>query len=164
PLEARAARAGARTDNSPTDAERGIERAGVDADGRIAGDVRLTVAADGRARDAGPGIIGDAVTRHVLVGAGHAVARDLAEDEARVDLLHLLPGDAAAGQGARAHRFDDGVGVAQQIQIGRNALGRAQIEYDALFAAVEMPVQEGDAVDDRERHLADVVAAGILDL
>ena len=42
--------------------------------------------------------------------------------------------------------------------------GRLQVEHDALLAAVQVPVQERDAVDDRKRHLADVVAAGVLDL
>jgi hypothetical protein len=67
-------------------------------------------------------------------------------------------------EGAGPHRFDDGIGAAQQIDVRRHALGGAQIEHDGLFAAIEVPVQQRDAVDDRERHLTDVVAARILDL
>src|SRR5262249_39640607 len=50
------------------------------------------------------------------------------------------------------------------IEVYVHRFRRAQVEHDALLAAVQVPVQQRDAVDDRERHLADVVAARPLDL
>ena len=40
----------------------------------------------------------------------------------------------------------------------------AQVEHDAALAAVDVEVQQRDALDDRPRHLADVVARRRLDL
>ena len=85
----------ARTDDRRADAERRIERPGVDADGRVRRDGRLLVGAVRGARHAGPCVVGDAVTRHVLVRAGHAVAGVCAEDDARVHLLELVEAEAA---------------------------------------------------------------------
>jgi len=98
------------------------------------------------------------------VGPGHAVSRDLAEDDAWVHLAHLLEADAAALQCPRPHRLDHGVCAAHELEVGGDALGLAQVDHDAALAAVQVPVEQRDAVDDRERHLTDVVAAGVLDL
>src|SRR5262249_32014207 len=74
----------ARADDRGADAERRVERARVDADRRVRGDGREPVLVDGRARDARPRVVGDAMARHVLVRPGHAVAGMRAEDDARV--------------------------------------------------------------------------------
>src|SRR5262249_25651827 len=74
-----ARRAGA--DDGRTDAERCVERARIDPDGRVGRDGRQAVVGVARARDAGPRIVRDPMARHVLVRPGHAVARVRAEDD-----------------------------------------------------------------------------------
>src|SRR5690606_1494906 len=68
-LEATRLAGGAGADDRRADAERGVQRAGVDADRRVARDRRLAVGVERRARGAGPRVVGDAVTRHVAIRA-----------------------------------------------------------------------------------------------
>ena len=63
------------------DAERAVQRPGVDTDRDVLRHVAEAVVVVGRCDDAGPRVEGDAVTRQVLVGAGHAVAGDRAEHD-----------------------------------------------------------------------------------
>src|SRR5262249_18706084 len=67
-LEAAARSRGARADDRRADAERRVERAGVDADRRVGRDRREALRVVRRPRHAGPGVVGDPVARHVLVG------------------------------------------------------------------------------------------------
>ena len=100
----------------------------------------------------------------VLVRTGRAVARDRAEHDLGVDLLQLLEAEAALGERAGAHRLDHRVGVADELEVDLDRLGLAQVERDAALVAVDVEVQQRVALDDRPRHLADVVALGRLDL
>src|SRR4029450_7522301 len=85
----------ARADDAGENAERRVQRPGVDADGGVARNRGQPVGVEGGARDTGPGIVGDAMARHILVGAGRAVAGNGAEDDARVHLAQLLIGQAS---------------------------------------------------------------------
>src|SRR5262249_11467864 len=80
-------------------------------------------------------------------------------DDARVYLLHALVAQAAARERTRSHRLDHRIAAAHEVEVGLDGFGLLQIEDDALLAAVQVPVQQRDAVDDREGHLADVVPA-----
>ena len=66
--------------------------------------------------DAGPRVVRDAVARQVAVRAGHAVAGDRAQHDARVDLAQALEAEAAPRETARAHRLDHGVGAARRAR------------------------------------------------
>src|SRR5262249_46240632 len=101
-LEAASDAGGARADDRRADAERGVERAGVDADRRVGRNRReaLDVVRPGHA---GPGVVGDPVARHVLVRPGHAVAGGGAGDELRVYLVQPVVAQPAGLQGTRPH-------------------------------------------------------------
>src|SRR5262249_50737891 len=66
-LEAATASTGASTNDRRANAQGRVEWAGVDADGCVARDRGEAVGVDHRTRHAGPGIVGDPVTGHVLV-------------------------------------------------------------------------------------------------
>ena len=112
----------------------------------------------------GPHVVRDAVARHVAVRAGRAVAGDRAEHDARVDLAQLLEAEPAAFEPAGAHRLDDRVGVAHELEERVAARVGAQVEHDALLAPADVQEEERDAFDDRPRHPAPVVALRRLDL
>ena len=112
------------------DAERAEERPDVDADVRVRRHLDEPVVGDDRVDQSGPGVVGDAVARQVAVGAGGAVARDRAEDDARVDRPARLVADAPLGQAAGPHRLDDGVGLAHEVEERRLAVVGAQVEHD----------------------------------
>src|SRR5690606_17380130 len=118
------------TDDAGEDAERPEERPRVDADRRVLGDVAEALLVGLRWHQARPRVVRDAVARHVLVGAGHAVAGDRAEDDLRVDLLQVLVAEAAAGEATGAHRLDDRVRVLHQLAEDLLALLGAQVEGD----------------------------------
>ena len=112
----------------------------------------------------GPHVVGDAVAGHVLVGAGHAVAGDGAEHDAGVHLAAGLVAEPAPLEAPRAHGLDDRVGAGHQVEEHRPALLGAQVEGDRALAPADVEVHQRGALDDRPRHLADVVARGRLDL
>ena len=107
---------------------------------------------------AGPHVVGDAVARHVLVRAGHAVAGDRAEHDAGLTSQQPVVAEAAPFEAAGAHGLDHRVGVAHEVEVDLDAFGRAQVEHDAALAPVDVEVHQRDALHDRPRHLADVVA------
>src|SRR4029450_5489436 len=90
------------SDDPGQDAERAEQRARVDAHRRVLGDIGEPLLVDARVHQAGPGVVGDAVAGHVLVRAGHAVARDGDEHERGVHLAQRLVAHAAAGGGRAA--------------------------------------------------------------
>ena len=117
-----------------------------------------------RADQPAPGVVGDAVAGQVLVGAGHAVARDRAEHDRRVDLLEVVEAQAAPGQGAGTHGLHHGVGAPHQVLVHLDAFGRAQVEGDRPLAAADVVVQQRVALDDRPGHAPDVVTGRTLHL
>ena len=155
---------GAGADHRGQDAERPEERAGVDPDGGVLGEVGEPLVVGGDVDDAGPRVVGHAVARVVAVGARHAVARDGAEHDLGVHGAQVVEPDAAPGQRAGPHRLDDGVGRGDQLlHDGDTRLG-AQVEHQRPLAPVQVEVHERGALDDGPGHLADVVAGGRLDL
>ena len=154
----------ARVEDAGNDCEHAEERAGVDPDRRVVREVWTALLVVHRGDDARPRVVRDAVTRHVAVRAGRAVAGDVAQHDARIDLAHLVEADAPSFERAGSHRHDDRVGFAHEVEEDLDAFRLAQVERDAALAPVALPVQERDAVDDRPAHLAHVVAAGRLDL
>ncbi len=114
--------------------------------------------------DAGPRVVRDAVTRHVAVRTGHAVAGDRAEHDARIDLLEVVEAEAAAREPAGPHRLDHGVGVADELEERVPSHVGAEVEHDALLAPADVQEQQRDAFDDRPRHTPAVVAGRRLDL
>ena len=136
----------------------------MDAHGGVLGKVGEAVLVDLGGDDAGPGVEGHAVGREVLVGPGHPVAGDGAEDEPGVDGLQVVVAHAPSGQAAGAHGLDHHVGGGGQRLEGGHVLVGAQVHDDAALAPVDVEVHEGDALDDGPGHLADVVAGGRLDL
>ena len=151
-------------DDAGQHAQRTEQRAGVDAHRRVLGDVGEAVLVERRVHQAGPRVVGDAVARQVLVGAGGAVAGDPAEHDAGVDLAQLLVAEAAALERAGAHALDHGVALAGQLEERGHALGALEVEHEAALAAADVQVHQRHALDDRPRHLADVVTRRRLDL
>jgi hypothetical protein len=163
-LEHRALARLPRADHGGEDAEGADDRARVDADRGVLGDVAEALFVDADTDHARPGVEGDAVGGETLVGPGHAVARDVAEDDLRVDGAQVVVAEAATRERSRPHRLHDDVGVAHQVAVDVRALFGAKIEGDALLAARDVEVEQGDAVHDGPGHLADVVTGGRLDL
>ena len=133
-------------------------------DRRVLGDGAEAVVGDLRRHEPGPHVVGDAVARHVLVRAGHAVAGDGAEHDPRVDLEARLVADAALVEPARPHGLDHRVGSRDQLEEHRPALVGAEVEHDRSLAPADVEVHQRGALDDRPGHLPDVVARGRLDL
>jgi hypothetical protein len=136
------------------------QRRGVDADRDVLGDVAEALLVVGGRDRAGPGVVGDAVRGHVLVGTGHPVSRHRAEDDRRIDLAQVLEPQAQLGEHPRAHGLDHHVGIAHQFAIELLAGLGLEVERDALLAPVQVVVHQRDALDDGPGHLADVVALG----
>ena len=141
-----------------------VERAGVDADGDVLGEVAVAVVVVLGGDDAGPGVVGHAVAGQLAVRPGHAVARDGAEHDGRVDLAELVEPQPEAFQRAGTHGLDHGVGAGGQLQEGGDALVGLEVQHDAALAPVEVQVHQRHALDDGPGHLADVVARRRLDL
>ena len=135
-VAARARAAGA--DHGGEDREGPVHRPGVDADARVLGHVGEAVLVGGDRHLARPGVVGDAVARHVLVRAGGPVPRDGAEDDARVHLAQALVGEAPSGQGPGPHRLDHDVGLLDEVQVDLHALGLAQVDRDRALAPVDV--------------------------
>ena len=163
-LEIRALAGVAGPNDRGEDGERTVERGGIDADADVLRDVGEALVVDSRRDDAGPGVVGDAVTGVVAVGAGRAVAGDAREHELLVSFPQHLRAESEPLQRARTHRLHDDVRIRHEVAEDFLGLIRAQVEHDAALAPVDVQVHERDAFDDRPGHLADVVPGGRLDL
>jgi hypothetical protein len=140
------------------------QRGRIDADADVLRDVAETLFVVGRGHGARPGVVGDAVRRHVLVRAAHAVAGNGDEHDLRVHLLQLFVAETEACQCAGLGCLDHHVGVLHQVAVDLPRLFLAEIQRDALLAAIEVQVHQRHALDDRPGHFADVVAGGCFDL
>ena len=136
----------------------------MDPDRRVFGDGAEPVLRRLRLHEAGPHVIGESVAWHVLVRAGHAVTRDRAEDDARIDLAQSLVAESTTLEPSGTHRFDDRVGIPHEVEVRVDAFRRAQVEHDRSLAAADVEVHQRHAFHDRPGHLADVVALGRFDL
>ena len=92
-----------------------------------------------RPGDARAGQVVDVVARLHGKGAGLAVARDRAVDEAGIDLAQLLIADAQLGHDAGPELFHDDVIVHDQLFDGLDRRGFFQVEEHGLF----VPPQPG---------------------
>ena len=99
------------------DRERRPDRAGARAHAGHWRNGGKAVGVGGRHGAGTPGVETHAMAGHVLVGPGHAVAGQRAEDDFRIGFAHALIGQAATRQRARAHALDHHVGVLDQIEI-----------------------------------------------
>jgi hypothetical protein len=104
------------------------------------------------------------MARHVLVGAGHPVARDGDEHHGRVHRAQRLVSQPAPFEAARAHRLHHDVGPGHEVEEHRPGLLGAQVERDRPLAPADVQVHQRHAFDDGPRHLAHVVTRGRLDL
>ena len=136
----------------------------MDAHRGVLGQVGEAVLVDLGGDDARPGVEGDAVGRQVLVGPGHAVPGDGAEHDVRLQGLQVLVAHAPAGEDPGAPGLDHHVAGLGELLEGGHVLLGAEVHDDGPLAPVEVEVHEGDALDDRPRHLADVVTGPGLDL
>jgi hypothetical protein len=89
------------------------------------------------------------------VRAGLAEAGNAAVDDARIDLLHVLPRDMQPVFHGGAHVLDDDIGLLDQPHEGGVALGRFQVEPDRALVAVQ--VLEVEPVP----RAADLLPAGV---
>ena len=144
--------------------ERPEQRPGMDSHRRVLRQVAVPVVVVRRGHETGPGVERDAVRGQIPIRAGGAIARDGAEHDLRVHLAEPIEAQAALGEGAGTHRLDDGVSVADQVEVHLDALRSTEVEGDAALPAVDVQVQQRVAFDDRPGHAADVVALGRLDL
>ena len=155
---------GSGPDDGGENPEGAEERAGVDADGHVLGDVRETFVVGGDVHDAGPGVVRHAVARVVAVGAGHAVARDAAEDDLRIERPQVVVSHPASGQRPRPHCLHHHVGGGGQLLHDLDARFGAQVEHQRALAPVEVQVHQRGAFHNGPRHLADVIASRWFDL
>jgi len=111
--------------------------AGVAVAERGAADSRRAVP-EARRRGAAAGALGHVLVR-LDVGHGRAIgeALDHAEDQARVELMDTLPGEALAVERARRHVFDHHVGAADQILQDRLPFGRLGVDLERPLVAVD---------------------------
>ena len=163
-LEARALAGGLGPQHGGHDAERPEEGTGVDAHGGVLGKVGEAGVVDGRRDDAGPGVEGHAVGGQVLVGTGHAVAGDGAEDQVGLEGPQVVPAHAPLGQHTGPAGLDDHVAGDGQLLEDLDVLGVAEVHDDRALAPVEVEVHQRHALDDGPGHLPDVVAGRRLHL
>jgi hypothetical protein len=163
-LEARGLTRGAGSDDGGEHAERAEQRPGMDAHRRMLRNGHEAVLDLLRLHEPRPHVVRDAVARHVLVRARHAVTRDRAEHDARVHLTKAIEAEASALEPTRPHRLDHDVGPPHEVEVRRHAFIGAQVEHDRPLAAADVQVHQRDALDDRPRHLPDVVALRRFDL
>ena len=152
------------TDHGRQDAEGSDHRTHVDADVRQRRDPGEALLVDHRLDQARPRVIGDAVARHVPVGAGCPVAGDGAEDESRVDGPQVVDAEPELRQRSGPHGLYDDVGAADQVLVDLDPLVGLEVDGDAALAPVGVQVQQRRPLHDRPGHLPDVVATGRLDL
>ena len=128
------------------------------------GEVAVALVILGDVDEPGPDVVRHAVARILLVGTGHAVARDGAEHDLGVDGPEVVVPESLAGEAPRSHGLDDSIRVSTEVPEDLLAGLGAQIERDRALAAVDVEVHQGGPLDDGPRHLPDVVALGWLDL
>ena len=77
-------------------------------------------------------------------GEGRVVveALDGAVDDARIDLVYLLPREAQFGHGSGVQVLHEDVGRLEQLGQDLLALGRLHVEFDGALVAVELQVVE----------------------
>ena len=86
--------------------------------------------------------------------------------------MQSIYSEPAPGQGARAHRFNDDIGLLDQVEVRLDGLLLAEVEDDRALSAVDVQREEGGfrsaapvvKPHDRPGHLPPVVAAGWLHL
>jgi len=117
-----------------------LHEGGEDADQEVHAGVAVAERGAGDRRRAVPetrrrGVAAGAL-RHVFVrldvGEGRAIgeAFDDAEDQARVELMDMFPGEALAVERARRHVFDHHIGAADQLLQDRLAFGRLGVDLE----------------------------------
>src|SRR6266478_5469086 len=154
---------------------RTADQSGQDADRQV--HARVAVAerrpADGRRAvpETGGGGGPARALRHVVVDLEILIRRALAEaldrpeDDPRVELVNVLPGEAHPVQRARREVLDQHVRVADQLLQDRLAFGRLGIERQRSLVAVERREIERVQIGDVTQLIArDVSDAGPLDL
>ena len=110
--------------------------------GHVGRDAGEALVVDDGLHDPGPGVVGDAVAGHVLVGAGRPVARQGGEHQAGVGGRQHVVAEAEAGQRAGAHGLHHHVGGGSQVDVGLPPSLVLQVEGDAALAPVGVEVQQ----------------------
>ena len=72
--------------------------------------------------------------------------------------------EAQSLERAGAHRLDHDMGVSDEVLVRLDARVGLEVEHDRALAPADVQVEQRVALDDRPRHLSDVVAAGRFDL